>query len=92
MIRVIYEQEPKFPATDQHPDAVRYKIGSLWVDAMGGKPTQAEVDAILNPSPVVGPRDPFAEINALKTILKSAKSFGDLATIQIDDEQAAKSI
>lgn len=50
-IRCIYhDQEPSFPATAQHPDAVRYKIGEQWVDAVGGKPTQADVDAILTPS------------------------------------------
>lgn len=48
-IRVIYEAEPKFPATDQHPDALRYRIGRYWVDAVGGEPSAAEVDAILNP-------------------------------------------
>lgn len=48
-IRVVYEQEPKFPATDQHPDAVRYQVAGRWVDAVGGEPTEAEVLAILNP-------------------------------------------
>lgn len=47
-IRVIYSEEPKFPATDQHPDAVRYRVGGHVVDAVGGEPTQAEVDAVLN--------------------------------------------
>ena len=50
-IRCIYTQEPNFPATDQHPDAQRYIIGGLWVDAIGGEPTQTEVDAVLNPQP-----------------------------------------
>lgn len=48
-IRVIYKSEPTFPATDQHPDAVRYHVGSVWVDAIGGQPTQAEIDAVLAP-------------------------------------------
>ena len=26
-IRVIYEAEPDFPPTDQHPEAVRYQAG-----------------------------------------------------------------
>lgn len=39
--------EPKFPATDQHPDAVRYLVGLYYVDALGGMPTSAEVDAFL---------------------------------------------
>ena len=50
-IRCIYSAEPKFPATDQHPDAVRYQVGKNWVDAIGGEPTQAEIDAVLNPPP-----------------------------------------
>jgi len=48
-IRCIYSEEPKFPATDQHPDAVRYQVGANWVDAIGGEPTQAEIDAVLAP-------------------------------------------
>lgn len=53
-IRVIYhEQEPNFPATDNHPDAVRYPIehptrGVLFADAIGGEPSLAEIDAVLN--------------------------------------------
>lgn len=35
MIRTVYSAEPKFPATDQHPDAVRYHFGDVWVDAVG---------------------------------------------------------
>lgn len=50
-IRAIYlTEEPTFPATDQHPDAVRYVIGGKWVDATGGEPTEAEVDAIVSPN------------------------------------------
>lgn len=48
-IRVVYTEEPSFPATDQHPDAVRYQIGQYWVDAIGDAPTQADVDALLTP-------------------------------------------
>jgi len=44
-IRVIYEAEPDFPATDQHPDAVRYRVGEYWVDAIGASP--AELDKAL---------------------------------------------
>lgn len=47
-IRIIYDKEPSFPATDQHPDAVRYKVGEYWVDAIGAAPTEEEVEAILN--------------------------------------------
>jgi hypothetical protein len=43
-IRVIYEAEPDFPPTDQHPDAVRYQVGEFWVDAVGG---EQEVDQLL---------------------------------------------
>lgn len=46
-IRCIYTAAPKFPAADQHPDAVRYQVGALFVDAIGGQPTQAEIDAVL---------------------------------------------
>lgn len=46
-IRCIYSAEPNFPATDQHPTAVRYRVGQLIVDAIGGLPTQAEIDAAL---------------------------------------------
>lgn len=55
-ILCIYSEEPKFPATDQHPDAVRYKVGNNWVDATGGMPTQSDIDAILSPPP------PFRDI------------------------------
>lgn len=46
-IRCVYSEEPKFPATDQHPDAARYQVGGKWVDALGGQPTQAELDTFL---------------------------------------------
>ena len=54
-IRVVYEQEPRFPATDQHPDARRYYVIGKVVDAIG-KPTEAEVLAFLNP-----PKQPSKE-------------------------------
>lgn len=56
-IRVIYFGEaPNFPATDQHPDAKRYKIehalrGTIFVDAVDGKPTMKEINAFINPVP-----------------------------------------
>lgn len=46
---VVYTAEPTFPATDQHPSAVRYKVGKFWVDAIGGEPTPDEVVAIMSP-------------------------------------------
>lgn len=57
-IRCIYQAVPNFPATDQHPDAVRY--GPLdvagkayYVDAIGGAPSEAEILAVIDPpSPV----------------------------------------
>jgi hypothetical protein len=48
-IRCIYSEAPKFPATDQHPDAVRYQVAGYWVDAIGGEPTPEEVDAVVSP-------------------------------------------
>jgi hypothetical protein len=58
-IRCIYypnadgsRRDPGFQATDQHPSAVRYPFdhatkGLLNVDAVGGAPTLAEIDAVL---------------------------------------------
>ena len=43
-LRLIYEAEPDFPATQHHPDAVRYQVGEYWVDAVGGAPAQVEKD------------------------------------------------
>jgi hypothetical protein len=46
-IRCIYHNgPPNFPATDQHPDAVRYTVGPYVVDAVG-EPTLAEVEVAL---------------------------------------------
>jgi hypothetical protein len=47
ILRVIYEDEPDFPPTVHHPDAVRYRVGDYWVDAVGGKPAGDEVDKTL---------------------------------------------
>lgn len=50
-IRAIYHNgDPGFPATDQHPNAIRYAVGTLLIDAVGGEPTQYEIDIALNPS------------------------------------------
>lgn len=50
MTFVVYSAEPKFPATDQNPNAVRYQVGALWVDSDAGvQPTQADIDAIYAP-------------------------------------------
>lgn len=47
ILRVIYEDEPDFPPTVHHPDAVRYRVGEYWVDAVGGNPAEDEVDETL---------------------------------------------
>jgi len=47
LLRVIYEYEPDFPPTVHHPDAVRYRVGEYWVDAVGGNPAGEEVDKTL---------------------------------------------
>jgi hypothetical protein len=55
-IRCIYrEVPPDFPATDQHPDAVRFGpidvpgLGLVFADALGGEPSADEIAAIFNP-------------------------------------------
>jgi hypothetical protein len=65
-IRTVYTEEPRFPATDQHPSAVRYHVGSQWVDAIGGQPTPGEIDAFLHPEPP--PSDADGLMMALATI------------------------
>lgn len=71
-IRTVYHGEPQFPATDQHPDAKRYKVGAYVVDAIGGEPTLAEVQAVLNP-PEPTPQDKLAAtgltVDDLKALL-----------------------
>ena len=80
-IKAVYENAPSFPATDQHPDAVRYKVTSalrgsvVVVDAVGGEPTIAEVDAILNPpKPELTPEQKLERagltVDDLKALLK----------------------
>lgn len=61
-IRCVYHNtEPNFPATDQHPDAVRYgpikRIdGSIvFVDAIGGQPSLDDINAVLNASAPAAP-------------------------------------
>ncbi len=72
IIRVIYEKEPNFPATDQHPDAVRYNVGEWVVDAIGGEPTMAEIQAILKPPKVVlTTREKLADIGITAEELKT---------------------
>jgi len=72
VIRVIYEKEPNFQATDQHPDAVRYTVGKWVVDAIGGEPTMAEIQAILKPPKVVlTTREKLADIGITAEELKT---------------------
>ncbi len=47
ILRVVYEDEPDFPPTVHHPDAVRYRVGEYWVDAVGGNPAREELDKTL---------------------------------------------
>lgn len=49
-IRCVYTSAPVFPATEQHPDAVRYAVGPYIVDAIGGAPDLAAVEVMLIPS------------------------------------------
>lgn len=48
-ILATYSAEPNFPATAQHPDAQRYKVGNVWVDTRNGEPPAEDVEAFLNP-------------------------------------------
>lgn len=71
MIRVIYEAEPAFPSTDQHPDAVRYLFlhpekGKLYIDAIGGAPTKIDIDVVLNTHTT-----PEGTVSDLKAVLIS---------------------
>lgn len=60
-ILAVYDESPKFPATDQHPDAARYLVDGNIVDATGGQPTPEEVAAFLNPP------DPLAPLTSKAT-------------------------
>jgi hypothetical protein len=53
-IRIIHSSEPASPVSDQHPDAVRHRIGPYWVDAIGAVPTLAEVETRLGLRPEAG--------------------------------------
>lgn len=55
MILTVYSDTPPFPATDQHPDATRYRVGTYVVDAIGGVPTEAAIAAFLAPPSSIGP-------------------------------------
>lgn len=59
VIRCVYHGvAPAFPASDQHPDAVRYgpiqaNGETIYVDALGGEPSVAALNSVLNPAPAV---------------------------------------
>ena len=56
-IKAVYlNQAPDFPASIQHPDAIRYKVGEYWVDAVGGEPTAKEVADLLDPPAAIAER------------------------------------
>lgn len=51
-IKAVYRKAPAWPADEQCPGAQRYNfahptLGALLVDALGGAPTQAEIDLVL---------------------------------------------
>lgn len=76
MIRVVYQNgAPPFPASDQHPDAVRYTVGPYVVDAIGPAPTLAEVTAFVTPAVVA----PGPTIDDLVTVLKARDAGFDAA-------------
>lgn len=84
-IRCIYRgAPPEFPATDQHPDAVRHgpialPDGSVvFVDALGGAPSLAEIDAVLNPPPAPPPT-PLERLTAAGLTVDELKGLLGLA-------------
>ncbi len=56
-IRCLYlDRPPAFPPTDQHPDAVRFgpfevRGRIVYVDAVGARPGEDEIAALMPPSP-----------------------------------------
>jgi hypothetical protein len=63
-IRCVYDSEPSFPATNQHPDAVRYVVGAYYVDAIGAEPTVQEVLDFLRPPSATAEAERIAAIQA----------------------------
>lgn len=80
IIVVWHGEEPPTPATNQHPDAVRYKIRDNYVDAIGGKPTEKELDLYLNPPPTA---EQIARESALSSGKAKLKALG-LTETEID--------
>lgn len=77
-IRCVYHpidgapRQPSFPATDQHPDAARYLVGPYYVDAIGGEPNLADIEALLRPSPPLSlERDRERDVKKLEALVES---------------------
>ncbi len=81
IIRSVYSQEPTFPATDQHPQAVRYQVGAVWVDAIGGQPTQADIDALYAPAIADAAKVAAVKANARRVALITAIQNSDDAGV-----------
>jgi hypothetical protein len=65
VIITVYSEAPRFPASDQHPEAKRYQVGSYVVDATGAAPTEAEIAAFLAPAAAEPPpSDEVADLRA----------------------------
>lgn len=77
-IRTVYSAEPNFPATDQHPNAVRYHVGDWWVDAIGGEPSSDDIEAFLHPVFATSDPVPYLYATAQLTVADS-----DIASISI---------
>lgn len=77
-IYVIYESDPGFPATDQHPDAIRYIVEGKIVDAIGGPPSLAEIEAVLNPSKAARVRSHIEKILIRKGIVTLEEIDGEI--------------
>ena len=45
-----YTADPGFPPTAQNPAATRTLVGTTYCDAIGGTPTQADLDAYHAPN------------------------------------------
>lgn len=87
-IRTIYSTEPEFPATDQHPDAIRYQVGNVWVEAIGGEPSQDEIDALLNP-----PAPPKTEFELMRDYIAAKDDApAELKRLVAEQAQAAEAL
>lgn len=82
-IRCVYAgSAPDFPASDQHPDAVRYgplAIGGAvyFVDAIGGQPSNDEILAVLEPA---GPVPIITRRQIRLWLLQHGKTAADVET------------